>query len=184
MEKGSGSYLIVFNSFRKGFNNFYSLPLSVFFVPSLAALANLIHPSSFHSFSHLCFSLTLISSLTLKECTCNCLLGFLLRRVVAVMVFAGQILRKGLDSFFFHGFDHIYFSLILPSSPTFQGAVCSLVCWFCFKKRGCCSQGCCLNIFGESKGHSLTFAIFIPLLNVEGCLEGFLPLFLSLFGSS
>jgi len=39
-------------------------------------------------------------------------------------------------------------------------------------------------VFGESKGHSLFFVVFISLLNVEGCLEGWLPMFLSLFGSS
>jgi len=39
-------------------------------------------------------------------------------------------------------------------------------------------------IFGESKGHSLSFAAFISTLNMKGCLEGWLPLFLSLFDSS
>jgi len=39
-------------------------------------------------------------------------------------------------------------------------------------------------IFGESKGHSLSFAAFISTLNMEGCLEDWLPLFLSLFDSS
>jgi hypothetical protein len=39
-------------------------------------------------------------------------------------------------------------------------------------------------VFRESKGCSLSFAAFISPLNVKGCLEGWLPLFLSLFGSS
>jgi len=46
------------------------------------------------------------------------------------------------------------------------------------------SLHCWPFIFEESTSHSLSFAAFIPLLNVEGCLEGWLPLFLSLFGSS
>jgi hypothetical protein len=57
----------------------------------------------------------------------------------------------------------------------------SWVCWFCFGKRGCCNQGYWLAIFGESKSHSLLFAVFIPLLNAKGCLEGWIRLFLSLF---
>jgi hypothetical protein len=47
------------------------------------------------------------------------LLGFLLGGVAAVVVFAGWFLGRGLDYFSFHGFDHLCFSLILPSSPTF-----------------------------------------------------------------
>jgi hypothetical protein len=39
-------------------------------------------------------------------------------------------------------------------------------------------------VFWESKGHSFLFVAYISPLNVEGCLEGWLPLFLSLFGSS
>ena len=38
--------------------------------------------------------------------------------------------------------------------------------------------------WGERKGYSLFFAVFIPLLNVKRCLKGWLPMFLSLFGSS
>lgn len=126
----------VFNNFRKGFNNFSSPLLLVFFLPSPTAPVGLLHSFSFHSFSHLCFSLTLISSLTLKECTYNWLLGFLLEGVAAVVVFSGWFLRRVLNSFFFDGFNHLCFSLILPSSLTFHGGACNQVCWLCFGKRG------------------------------------------------
>ena len=89
---------------------------------------HLLHSLSLHGFSHWCFSLTLFSSLTLKECTYSWLLGFFLGEVAAVVVFVGWFLGRGLDSFSFHGFGHLYSSLILPSSPTFQGDACSWVC--------------------------------------------------------
>jgi hypothetical protein len=46
---------------------------------------------------------------------------------VTAMATAGS--RRGLGSFFFHGFGHLCFSLTLPSSPTFKGGVCSWVYW-------------------------------------------------------
>jgi hypothetical protein len=150
----------------KDSTGFSSPLLAIFFffcfIPSthgfpllLPLFSRLLHPLSLHGFGHLCFSLTLISSLTLKECACCWLLGFLLGKAAAAMVFAGRFLGRGLDSSF-HAFGHLCFSLILPSSPTFHGDACSWVCWFCFGKRGCCRQGCWLAVlWGEEDGKSM-----------------------------
>ena len=97
--------------------------------------------------------------LTLKEYTYNWLLSFFLGRVAASVVCAGQILGRGLDSFAFHGFGHLYFSLILPFSLMFQGGACS---WVCFGKRGCYNQGLASCFWGEQRPFSLLCCIYIP----------------------
>jgi len=86
---------------------------------------------------------------------------FFSERVVVVVVKpAGWLWGRGLDSFSFHGFNHFYFSLSLPSFPTFKWGACSWVVRFCFGKKGdCCSQDCWPTLLGEKKSH----LVFSPL---------------------
>ena len=70
-----------------------SSPLLMVFPLLLLLFNRLLQPLSLHGFVRLCFSLTLLSSLTLKECACCWLLGFLLRETAAA-VFANPAFRE------------------------------------------------------------------------------------------
>jgi len=83
----------------------------------------------------------------------------------AAMAAAGS--GRGLGSFFFHGFDHLCFSLTLPSSPTFKGGVCGWVYWvFLWERESCSSQ--LQLVLGEKKSHLFFLSCIYTPINWDG----------------
>jgi len=106
-------------------------PQSWFFLLfHLCCIAGLSHSLSSHGFSHQRNSLAFFFFKHSRQGTCSwCRWVFSLERVAIVVVTtAGRLWGRGLNSFFFHGFDHFCLSISHPSSPAFKGGACSWVC--------------------------------------------------------